>query len=340
VEASSEIQQAARRVADENRRLRGLLNKQGVSDEMIEGYLQSGASQSTDSQYRSPATGQAVYQLENMLAPRRPACLDPSAPFPPLSAGVRPREASVASIPSHQPSWDAPSRTMPPSLPRMSPPHQQNYVTTPTTTTAGMPRSEPAYAAHHHGGLNSILEDPRHHASRSPMSPHGHGDGGHASSHGLPYEVSSSIAQAPHQGYGHHLPPAPVGHHHSHTYASSNSSACCPPVRRRDSHAGTLHSNGPGPDASHGGYLPPASATAVTLSPSAASDSANTTANCRHAAEIISSVTGHDPSSVRAALGCGDSMDCHVDEPTFRRALDRYGAVPTTGPTTGPSMSM
>ena len=41
IEASSEIQLAARRVADENRKLRGLLAQHGVGDDSIEAYLQS-----------------------------------------------------------------------------------------------------------------------------------------------------------------------------------------------------------------------------------------------------------------------------------------------------------
>lgn len=43
VEASAEIQAAARRVAEENKHLRKLLNKHGVSNESITEYLQSGA---------------------------------------------------------------------------------------------------------------------------------------------------------------------------------------------------------------------------------------------------------------------------------------------------------
>src|ERR1700728_4383237 len=47
IEASPEIQLAARRVADENKKLRMLLNQNGVGDDNIEAYLQSTASPDT-----------------------------------------------------------------------------------------------------------------------------------------------------------------------------------------------------------------------------------------------------------------------------------------------------
>merc|ERR1712093_711636 len=47
VEASSEIQSAARRVAEENKKLRALLAQHGVRDESIEVYLQTSSTTDT-----------------------------------------------------------------------------------------------------------------------------------------------------------------------------------------------------------------------------------------------------------------------------------------------------
>jgi hypothetical protein len=234
-------------------------------------------------------SGHAVQQLETLLRPRRPACLDSSMPFTPVgpvpSAGVRPREPpSLMSVPSHQPSWDTARVPMQQSpLARVSPPDQPNYVTTPTTSAANLPRSDAAYAPHHHqhqhhqhhhqhqhqhhnAGLNSILEDPRHHSSRSPLSSHGPGDSGHApSSHNLTY-------------YGHHLPSTPIGQgqvgHNSLSYATGNSSAGIPSMRRH-SHTSTVAPNFPGPATGH------------------------------QTSEIMTSMTGHDPPGGRHGAGLG-----------------------------------
>lgn len=63
VEASAEIQAAARRVLDENRRLRALLKQRGLTDEEIEAYTEQ---QSENPQYPSPSAA-----LELMLEARR-----------------------------------------------------------------------------------------------------------------------------------------------------------------------------------------------------------------------------------------------------------------------------
>lgn len=101
---------AARRVAEENRQLRDLLHKQGVSDEYIAHYMQStmtshpGADMSSAAGVGAapgfpgpPGTGPgpSVHSLQQLLAPRRPASLDPGAPFP--LPGQESRETSIAS---------------------------------------------------------------------------------------------------------------------------------------------------------------------------------------------------------------------------------------------------
>lgn len=72
VEASTEIQQAARRVVDENKRLRLLLNENGISDNSIDSYLQS-SNPSFESIPQGPSSSQEspTLVLDRLLAPRR-----------------------------------------------------------------------------------------------------------------------------------------------------------------------------------------------------------------------------------------------------------------------------
>ncbi|KAH7237838.1 hypothetical protein B0J15DRAFT_406149, partial [Fusarium solani] len=82
VEASSEVQQAARRVAEENRQLRGLLSLNGITDEYISHYLhRDTATAQTDPtpipHFPSRNPSEAVQSLQHVIAPRRPDSLDP-----------------------------------------------------------------------------------------------------------------------------------------------------------------------------------------------------------------------------------------------------------------------
>jgi hypothetical protein len=73
IEASPGIQVAARKVADENRRLRALLAEHGVADDSIEKCLQSGSATGPDplleGQPGSPGSVGAAYLLEHVLYP-------------------------------------------------------------------------------------------------------------------------------------------------------------------------------------------------------------------------------------------------------------------------------
>ncbi|RSL52206.1 hypothetical protein BHE90_016868 [Fusarium euwallaceae] len=100
VEASSEVQQAARRVAEENRQLRGLLNRHGITDDYISSYLHTGcAAAQTDPtpipNFPSSNPSDAVQSLQQVIAPRRPNPLEPDVSYvvPPQES----REISIAS---------------------------------------------------------------------------------------------------------------------------------------------------------------------------------------------------------------------------------------------------
>ncbi|KAL2070752.1 hypothetical protein VTL71DRAFT_13778 [Oculimacula yallundae] len=76
VEASSEIQTAARRVAEENRQLRTLLLQHGVKDEGIEIYLQGPLAGDVVSAGQHGSRGEAAQVLEHLLSTRKPCCPD------------------------------------------------------------------------------------------------------------------------------------------------------------------------------------------------------------------------------------------------------------------------
>jgi hypothetical protein len=102
IEASAEIQQAARRVADENKKLRSLLAQHGVADDNIDTYLQS--SQSGDALMNNQFGNNsiAVQLLEQLLQTRKACCADGNtgAPTNSRSRDTSASESTVQSI------WD------------------------------------------------------------------------------------------------------------------------------------------------------------------------------------------------------------------------------------------
>ncbi|KAL0933143.1 uncharacterized protein CTRU02_212106 [Colletotrichum truncatum] len=87
IEASAEVQQAARRVANENQKLRKLLNNVGLSDEQVDQFLKTGTAEYTDRHrlQRHPSgssmPGNAASALDSLMVARRPDCLDLTKPL-------------------------------------------------------------------------------------------------------------------------------------------------------------------------------------------------------------------------------------------------------------------
>jgi len=99
IEASSEIQQAARGVADENKKLRRLLAQHGVGDDSVEAFLQSDAMSGQDTmmggQFDNRSRSGAVQNLEHLLTTRKQCCVDGSEPVATTMGGSR--DSSVTS---------------------------------------------------------------------------------------------------------------------------------------------------------------------------------------------------------------------------------------------------
>ncbi|KAH6954061.1 hypothetical protein BKA56DRAFT_638190 [Ilyonectria sp. MPI-CAGE-AT-0026] len=167
IEASAEVQQAARRVSEENRQLRALFNRHGFSDDYIMSCLHSGASTHGEhgqlSQFLPGVPGEASQTLQQTMAPRRPASFDHGVPYPiPPQEG---RQASLASLPPAQPVHPGHpfSRTLPSNahLPPAAPLPSNNPLTANTLSSLDFSFSGSVY----------LMEDPRWHSySLTPMS--------------------------------------------------------------------------------------------------------------------------------------------------------------------------
>lgn len=111
IEATTEVQLAARRVAEENKQLRQLLNKHGFSDDYISRFLQAGVAGAPDMHrgqtFATGDQGMAVHALQQAMVSRRPASLDSNVPFSVPSQVLS--DSSISSSPSVSSSapWDA-----------------------------------------------------------------------------------------------------------------------------------------------------------------------------------------------------------------------------------------
>lgn len=135
IEASAEVQMAARKVAEENKQLRCLLNRYGVSDEYIAHYLQSGAVLSPDANqgqpFRTGDPGPSVQSLQQLIVPRLPPSFERPISFPLPSQSSR--EASTASASTASSSiWEQTQ----PMLPSYGSQHQQQMDVSPTMMDA------------------------------------------------------------------------------------------------------------------------------------------------------------------------------------------------------------
>lgn len=174
---------AARRVAEENKQLRELLNRYGFSGEYIAHYLQSGTVSPLDAGRGQPFhtgdPGTSVQSLQQLLIPRRAAGLDQNVPFPLPSQSSR--EDSIASASTASSSvWESTQGTMAPYGH-----HQQISVAPAVMGSSGHPQySSPAFsgdaAAVRQNSFPgppppSMLSDPRQAiVTTQPMSMDGH----------------------------------------------------------------------------------------------------------------------------------------------------------------------
>jgi hypothetical protein len=275
IEASAEIQLAARKVADENRKLRELLSLHGIREDSVEGYLQS--SQAGDallsSQYPSRST--PVQALQHMLQARKPYFTDVQAGQPDraMTASDSP-ESSLTSVNTTQSPWDldrlSSSDTLHPSGKAAS--HQ---IMTPSSTSRST-TSSISHNSHHSGPHHQRLAPvplPRNPTPTSRVN--------HAQMFDLDPQLSSSdqIRYISNQSTPRHLP---------------------------------AHGTPQSP------YMP-------------TTTSCLNVNSCVFATDMITTMTGADPNSVNAELGCLPGMDCDVDNQLVFNVMDRYSGGETVG---------
>lgn len=154
IEASAEIQLAARKVADENRKLRGLLALHGIGEDSIEAYMHSSP---TGDQLNTqiPTSSAPVQNLQHLLQTRKPCCADMQTSHTVSTSGADSREASLTSVSTAQSSWD------PSSLPfsSMQQTGKPRQFMTPTSTSRST-TSSISFHSHHnvsqHQGLTPV----------------------------------------------------------------------------------------------------------------------------------------------------------------------------------------
>jgi hypothetical protein len=136
---------AARKVADENRKLRELLSLQGIGEDSIQAYLQSSPTGDTPPLGSQPPSRSAPIQaLQQLLQTRRPCCSDAHTGLPVNGGQSDSREGSLTSVSTTNSPWDLNSPATSGALHHTgkATPHQ---FMTPSSTT----RSTVSSISHH-----------------------------------------------------------------------------------------------------------------------------------------------------------------------------------------------
>jgi hypothetical protein len=168
IEASAEIQMAARKVADENRKLRELLALHGVGADSIEAYLQSSPTGDAQLSIQMPSHSAPVQALQHLLKTRKPCCSESRTELSVHTGGPDSREGSLTSVSTTQSSWDLGRLPMSGALHHTgkAPPHQ---FMTPNSTTRS-PTSSISYHSHHSVPHQQILSSVSLPRNPSPTS--------------------------------------------------------------------------------------------------------------------------------------------------------------------------
>ncbi|KAF4636167.1 hypothetical protein G7Y89_g1909 [Cudoniella acicularis] len=282
IEASAEIQLAARRVADENKKLRVLLAQNGIGEDSIDAYLNSSptADGLTSGQYGA-SSGNAVQILEQLLQTRKTCCVDGSVPIQHTVTRSRDSSASISTI---QSPWD--------SVHPQSADGRRLSMALPTSGKAASSAQQ--------------FMTPSTTASRTS---------------------SISASHNPNRGVSHHQRIAPVQQMPRNPSPASNSSSR--QSQMFDFNTGySLHQSSSYDNNSVLGtaqkHLQPYSApqrSSVYIPTTTTSANVN---SCDYATDMITTMAGADPASVRADLGCTPGMDCDVDNHLVFNVLDRY----------------
>ena len=268
---------AARRVADENKKLRGLLAQHGIGDDNIDAFLQTSPVSDTMMNGQFGSSSGAVQALEQLLQTRKTCCVDGSNPMvSTIGGGSRDSSASVTTV---QSLWD--------------PIYSQNTGGRRRSTTL-QPTGKAASSAQQFMTPSTSI------ASRTS---------------------SASMGHRSHRVVPHHPRLAPV------QMARNPSPASNPPPQHQQMFDFDTQLSNPSSYASVQStaqkHLQPHNAPqrSSVYIPTTTSSNVN---NCNYATDLITTMAGVDPSTVRADLGCLPGMECDVDNHLVFNVMDRY----------------
>jgi hypothetical protein len=311
IEASAEIQLAARRVADENKKLRMLLNQNGVGDDNIEAYLQSTASPDAImgqgfGSFGGLGSG-AVQVLEHLLTTRKPCCADGNtgAPGPIITVEGGSRDSSSGSISTVQSMWDPSYNNQVRSQNdhsgmRGSGKASQYQFMTPNSNVSRTGSVVSAGRA----GSSSAQQQQHPPLNRIPsLAPSMASSGSTATTATTSSQQTQALYDFDPQGSM-----LPSFHGHQHHQSHNNITTA--------NQLAQAHTQS---------HLAPVSRSSQYIPTSASSSSVAGTNSCDFATNMITTMAGGDSQDVRADLGClTNGMDCEVDNQVVFNVMDRY----------------
>lgn len=309
-------------MADENKKLRMLLNQNGVGDDTIEAFLQSTAGPDTVvgqgfGCLRGVASG-AVQVLEHLLNTRKPYCTDGNTGAPgPVTTTTSSRDSSSGSLTAStvqsmwDPSYNGQMRsqndqgTM--SGSGKAPQHQfmtSGSAASQTSSAASTGQAGTASAQQHQHHHHQQQQQQQHHPlNRMPsLAPSVASTGSTVTTSSQQtqplYDFDTQVSMRP----SYH------GHQHRHSHGSIAAASQLAPA--------PAQSHPLGPVSPSGHYL---------STPSPGGGQVGGTNNCVFATDMIATMAGGDPRDVRADLGCLTAgMECEVDNQLVFSVMDRY----------------
>jgi hypothetical protein len=267
---------AARRVADENRKLRSLLAQHGVGDDNVEAFLQSSPTSDTLMSGQFGNASGAVQVLEQLLQTRKSCCADGNTGAPVNGmGGPGSRDSSVASVSTVQSIWD---------------PIHASGANGRRRSSGLQPTGKAASSAHQFMTPSSTGR------STSSLS--------HNSSHSVPHRQR--------------LAPVALSRN-----PSPASNANCSQMLDFDSQISFSNPSSYNHQSTAQQHLQPHTAPqrSSVYIPTTTNSNVN---SCVFATDMITTMAGVDPSTVRADLGCLPGMDCEVDNHLVFNVMDRY----------------
>lgn len=285
IEASSEIQFAARRVADENKKLRNLLIQQGVGEDDIETYLHTSPTTDPTMPYTNTSSS-TVQILEQLLQTRKSCCADGNNPAP-VNQGAADRGSSgstgtVGTMGTVSSIWD------PTFSQNTTSPHRDsgswNYQTGNAASSAQAFMTPSASSASRASSVMSIAPA----SNRGTSHQHQRVSSLHTPRNMSPASNPSYQNNQTRYDYDAQLPSQYTNHQ-----------------RTAHKHLQPLDTS------QHQMYMP-----------QPMSSNSN---SCNFATDLIHNMSGYsDPNAIRADLGCAPGMECEVDNQLVFDVMDRY----------------